>query len=71
MLIDISWYHICEVIYENEYENASHTTNGSLKKTYRWIQARKMAKDHIIKRLTRDVGQNKYSSKKIAQSSTK
>ena len=30
-----------------------------------------MAKDHIIKRLTRDVGQNKYSSKKIAQSSTK
>ena len=29
-----------------------------------------MAKDHIIKRLARDVGQNKYSSKKIAQSKT-
>ena len=32
--------------------------NGPIQKAYRWIQASKMAKEHIIKRLTRDVEQN-------------
>ena len=32
-----------------ESENASHTTNGPIKKKYQWIKVHKMAKDHIIK----------------------
>ena len=38
-----------EASLQNESENASHATNGPIKKKYRWIKVHKMAKDHKIK----------------------